>query len=306
MKANLIQKGLLMISQFRSNLILLGLSILLCCIAYPATLLLLGQVLFKHQAEGSLLPRQDGKVVGSRQIAQEFTKPQYFQSRPSSGGYKADASGGSNLAASNPQLRDRVARDLAAIYFERDDKLAAEVEAWARKMTPHTLSYWVKKNPTLAENWLADNKDAVGAWLKQNQAEGQNFYAVFAAKHFAAWPKIEEEKKGEETIKRVVASTDGAEIQAAFFDLWLQAHPDRASDLKQPVVADRLMTSGSGLDPHITRRNADSQVDRVVKEWVKLRPKAAASVEGIVKKALEQHSGTHLFGSEPLVNSPPI
>ncbi len=290
-----------MIRQLRSNLILLGLSILLCCIAYPLTLLGLGQILFKHQAEGSLLLRQDGKVVGSRQIAQEFTKPQYFQSRPSSGGYKADSSGGSNLAASNPQLRDRVARDLAAIYFDRDDKLAAEVESWARKI-PVPLAYWVKTNQALADNFVADNKDAIASWLKQNHADGQNFYEVFAAKHPTSWPKIEEEKRGTETLKRLVPSTDGTEIRIAYFDQWLQANPERVADLKLPVVADRLMTSGSGLDPHITRRNADSQVDRVIKEWAKLKPNAAARIEGIVKTALEHHSVTHLFGSEPLVN----
>ncbi|PPS59393.1 hypothetical protein CRX72_27870 [Pantoea sp. BRM17] len=64
-----------------------------------------------QQASGSLL-RQAGSVRGSALIGQQFTQPGYFQGRPSATAerpYNAQASGGSNLAGSNPALDSAVA-----------------------------------------------------------------------------------------------------------------------------------------------------------------------------------------------------
>jgi K+-transporting ATPase ATPase C chain len=65
----------------------------------------LAYVLFKDKAHGSLIVR-DGKVVGSRLIAQPFTGPGYFHSRPSAaaGGYDGTASGGTNLGPTSKKL----------------------------------------------------------------------------------------------------------------------------------------------------------------------------------------------------------
>jgi K+-transporting ATPase ATPase C chain len=72
---------------------------------FPATLYVLGRRLFPDQAAGSLLMRR-GVVVGSRLIGQAFTRPIYFQPRPSAAGngYDATQSGGANLAPANPRL----------------------------------------------------------------------------------------------------------------------------------------------------------------------------------------------------------
>src|SRR5438445_13058471 len=60
-----------------------------------------------------------------------------------------------------------------------------------------------------------------------------------------------------------------AAIHANFFDLWISdpANQQQAADL-EPVAADMVMASGSGLDPHITLRNALSvyQLDRIAKK----------------------------------------
>jgi K+-transporting ATPase ATPase C chain len=82
---------------------------------YPAAVWAVGQVAFKHQADGSFVS-SGGKVVGSALISQSFSDkdgnpiPKYFQPRPSAAGdgYDATASGGSNLGPSNPKLWNEV------------------------------------------------------------------------------------------------------------------------------------------------------------------------------------------------------
>ena len=62
----------------------------------------IGRVAFPAQADGSLLRRDDGTVVGSKLIAQKFSKPEYFQPRPSAVDYTAASAGGTNYGPSNP------------------------------------------------------------------------------------------------------------------------------------------------------------------------------------------------------------
>lgn len=90
-------------------------------IAYPLLTTGLAQVIFHSQAEGSLIER-DGVIVGSRLIGQNFTQPKYFWDRPSAtadAAYNPQASGGSNLAASNPQL-DKNLQARAALLRQAD------------------------------------------------------------------------------------------------------------------------------------------------------------------------------------------
>jgi len=61
----------------------------------------IGGVLFPRQAVGSLIRRADGTIVGSRLIAQEFERPDYFHPRPSAVDYNATSTGGSNYGPSN-------------------------------------------------------------------------------------------------------------------------------------------------------------------------------------------------------------
>ena len=88
---------------------------LLLGIIYPLVVTGLAQVLFPKQANGQLIQR-NGVVAGSRVIGQSFSSPGYFHSRPSAAGngYDASNSGGSNFAATNQKLIDRVSQDVAA------------------------------------------------------------------------------------------------------------------------------------------------------------------------------------------------
>src|SRR5260370_4147041 len=98
---NVNRNGDTMLSHLRANLWLLCLTLVLCSVVYPAVLWGIGQTLFHDKAEGSLVLSTDGKPVGSRLIAQPFSKDEYFQPRPSAAPHKADASVAPNWGAAN-------------------------------------------------------------------------------------------------------------------------------------------------------------------------------------------------------------
>jgi potassium-transporting ATPase KdpC subunit len=89
----------------RISAVLLFLMTFLCGIAYPLMVTVFSQIIFSGKSHGSLI-KHEGKVIGSTLIGQEFTHPKYFWGRLSATvpPYNAAASGGSNLAPSNPQL----------------------------------------------------------------------------------------------------------------------------------------------------------------------------------------------------------
>jgi K+-transporting ATPase ATPase C chain len=83
---------------------------------YPLLITGLGMLLFPHQANGSFV-ESNGKVVGSEIIGQLWTKPQYFQGRPSAAGkgYDPTSTGGTNLAPTSKKLMDATKATIAAL-----------------------------------------------------------------------------------------------------------------------------------------------------------------------------------------------
>lgn len=144
-------------AHLRANLSLLGLTVLLCCFVYPLTLWAIGQGFFPDQASGSLVIA-DGKVIGSHLIAQPFTRPEFFWPRPSAVSYDASASGGSNLCANNPKLRDRVQKTLSLLQQSPSDPArevpADLVMASGSGLDPHiTLQSALYQLDRVAEAW---------------------------------------------------------------------------------------------------------------------------------------------------------
>src|SRR5947199_9167924 len=95
-----------MLAHVRAAIVSLVLLSAVTGIAYPAVVTVIAQLVFPHQANGSLIVR-DGKAVGSALIGQPFDDPKYFWSRPSATtpfGDNAGASAASNLSPTNADL----------------------------------------------------------------------------------------------------------------------------------------------------------------------------------------------------------
>ena len=96
---------------------------ILAGVAYPLIMTGVAQLLFHHQANGSLIER-NGVVVGSELLAQQFTGEKYFWPRPSAGSYATVPSGASNLGPTSQALQSNVTANATA--FRTGNKLAAD------------------------------------------------------------------------------------------------------------------------------------------------------------------------------------
>jgi K+-transporting ATPase ATPase C chain len=120
-----------------SGRIVLG-TMFICSVLYTLIIYGIGQLVAPHTANGSLLYNANGEIVGSEAIGQTFTKPEYFQPRPSAVSYNAAATGGSNLSPTNPALRARAEEIIASMSIWKSGSIPADlVTASGSGVDPH-------------------------------------------------------------------------------------------------------------------------------------------------------------------------
>lgn len=158
-------------SELRQSLVVFLLLTLVTGAAYPLVVTGVGQLLFPHAANGSIIERR-GRAVGSELLGQSFTGPQYFWSRPSATNpqpYNGAASSGSNQGPLNPALetavRDRIAALRAADPDNRAPVPVDLVTASGSGLDPHispaAAAYQINRVAKARSMSVADVSDAV-------------------------------------------------------------------------------------------------------------------------------------------------
>jgi K+-transporting ATPase ATPase C chain len=116
-------KGETILSHVVTSIIYTVVTVVILGIVYPLVITGIGTLLFPHQAGGSMIV-QNGKPIGSAIIGQLFTKPQYFQGRPSAAGkngYDPTSTGGTNLAPTSKKLIDATKATIVALKKANPD-----------------------------------------------------------------------------------------------------------------------------------------------------------------------------------------
>ena len=130
-----------MIKELKQGILFTVVAMLLFGGGYHGVVWSLGRVAFPSQVEGSLIRRADGTVIGSRLIAQAFTRPEYFHPRPSGVGYNAASTGGTNYGPSNPDhlraVQERLDRVTALEKAAASQVPSEMVTASGGGMDPH-------------------------------------------------------------------------------------------------------------------------------------------------------------------------
>jgi K+-transporting ATPase ATPase C chain len=104
-----------MLNELKHGVLFTAVTMALAGGVYHVVLWGIGRTAFPAQVEGSLVRRADGTILGSRLIAQKFTRPEYFQPRPSGVDYNAASTGGTNYGSANPDHLKAVRERLDAI-----------------------------------------------------------------------------------------------------------------------------------------------------------------------------------------------
>jgi potassium-transporting ATPase KdpC subunit len=315
------------------SLWLLGSTVVICCLVYPLVVWGIGQAFFAFTANGSMVTGPDGKLTGSLLIAQPFSKDEYFWPRPSAASYDGSAGTSSALAASNYALRDRVARMLGPLVkYSSGPKagqlVAPDIETWFQHDSyqgqPHIVAQWADNHNELAQAWVTadpthaqyvsdwakSDKTAVAAWIKQNPATPQPqasdlavlFFENFSRDNPGKFPSaVTRQMPNGKPQTAIEPVASGSDIQSIFFDMWRQDHPD--AEL-QNVPGDMVTASASGLDPDITVKNAEYQLDRVASKWAADLKREPVQVRNEIDKIIRANAYAPMHGlfGEKMVN----
>jgi K+-transporting ATPase ATPase C chain len=201
-----------MLKELKAGFLMMVVMTVITGFVYPAVITGIAQVVFRDQANGSLIT-SNGQVIGSRLIGQNFAKPEYVHPRPSaagSNGYDPTATGGTNLGPTSAKLLNGTTKI--------DDKTRQEVV------------------------------DFDGIKLRMVH------YCVENGIPFDSSVPLEQFKDSHGEL-------DDVKLIKAFND---EKSPLGVRS-REPVPADAVTASASGVDPDISPRNAEIQAARVAK-----------------------------------------
>lgn len=149
-----------------TSLKLAGLTLLVCCVAYPLMVLALAHAIDEDKAEGSLVRNEAGEIVGSRLIAQEFTSPGYFLPRPSAAEFDGAGAGGSNLAPTNPALNERAVEIMGRLNPGEGELVPADLlTASGSGLDPHISEAAARLQASRVASVRGVSVDAVNAQI---------------------------------------------------------------------------------------------------------------------------------------------
>src|SRR6266481_9073823 len=240
------------------SLWLLSATVVICCLIYPLAVWAIGQTFFPFTANGSIVAGPDGKPAGSLQIAQPFTKDEYFWPRPSAASYDGSASASSALSASNYMLRYRVAQQLGPIVkYKSGPKagqlVAPDIEAWFQQDIfggqPHIVAQragahngaaqaWVNADPThdkYIQDWGKTHTKEVQQFIKDNPGTPEPkspdlamvFFESFSKENPGKFPStVTTQLPNGKSQTAIAPVKEGSDIQSNFFDMWRQDHAD--------------------------------------------------------------------------------
>jgi K+-transporting ATPase ATPase C chain len=207
--------------------------------------------------------------------------------------------------------------------------VAPDIEAWfqADKFggQPHIVAQWADAHNSLAQGWVTgdpthaayvddwskSHQAAVDQWIKDHpdtpkpQASdlAVAFFESFSNEHPGMFPSAVANTGADgKTTTTIQPVNSGSDVQADFFAMWRDDHPDVAL---HDVPGDLVTASGSGLDPNITLQNAEYQLDRVAAKWADDTHGDVAKVRGQIEEILQAIAfapGYGLFGGDKIVN----
>ncbi|MFQ4140880.1 K(+)-transporting ATPase subunit C [Chlorogloeopsis sp. ULAP02] len=150
---------------------------LLTALIYPLFMLICGQIVLPFQANGSLITNNQGTVIGSALIGQPFNSDRYFWSRPSTVDYSTSpevattgTSGASNLAPSNPELIERIQKEItrlqkaniqptADLVYTSGSGLDLHISINAAQVQVQRVASVRSINPTQIQSLITKNTD---------------------------------------------------------------------------------------------------------------------------------------------------
>ena len=206
--------------------------------------------------------------------------------------------------------------------------VAPDIEVWFQKDQyhgqPHVVAQWADAHNELAQAWVSadpahaqyvnewaqTHQGMVAEWIKQNPATLHPQAADLAVLFFENFSKDNPGRFPSEVLKAtpdgktqtvIESAANGTDIQATFFDMWRQDHPDAPL---AAVPGDMVTTSGSGLDPDITLENAEYQLDRVASKWAADLKRDPAQVRSEINQMIKADAYAPMRGlfGEKIVN----